>query len=105
NIMAAFMGDERKFAAPRIKKHHLNLFGAIGLDSVQPLAGSSEFISESIVRHHGHQGATLTCNFGHLKRPCMACVKCLRKSLINHILDGTKPTESEIAKFNASKRI
>lgn len=105
NIMAAFMADERKFAAPRIKKHHLNLFGAVGLDSVQPLAGSSEFISESIVRHHGHQGATLTCNFGHFKRPCMACVKCMRKSFINHILDGTRPTKSEVAKFNASKRI
>lgn len=105
NIMAAFLSDEKKFRRPAITKHHKVMFGALGLSSIQPLAGSSEFISEDIVRRNGHKGKTLTCNFGPYKKPCMACVKCLRKSLINHVLDGTKPTNEEIERFNSSKRI
>jgi hypothetical protein len=72
---------------------------------VLPLAGAPEFVSETIVKSQGHQGMTLTCNFGPFKKRCMACVKCFRKSLMNHVLDGTTPSTKEINRFNRSKRI
>ena len=104
-ILAAFLGNEKSFDVPAVQTHHRALFGALGLATVQPLAGASEFVSETIVKSHGHQGATLTCNFGPFKKRCMACVKCFRKSLMNHVLDGTTPSTEEIGRFNQSKRI
>lgn len=106
NIMAAYLGNEQRFrSALGYNQHHESILTPLGLKSVQPLAGVSEFVSEKICRERGHKGMTLTCNFGTWMEPCMQCPKCLRKSLINHMLDGTFPSAQEVRLFNASKRV
>ncbi len=103
DILGAFLGDETRYRSePEPPQRQVDIFGALGLDLFQPLGGCPEYVSELICKQNGYARQTTTCVYGELFTPCMRCVKCFRKSLLNHVLDGTKPTAEEIERFNAS---
>jgi hypothetical protein len=67
----------------------LEVFAAAGLDLVVPTAGLSELTTPVLASEHDLFGTRRSCLLGSYERPCGACQKCLRKSLIDwyHGLD------------------
>ncbi|WP_310618937.1 DUF6395 domain-containing protein [Flexibacterium corallicola] len=106
NTLGFFLGNESKFKnLTNLSRHHELLFGAVGLNSVQPLAGCSEVISEKICLLNERSERTFTCNFGSFEQPCMQCAKCFRKSLIKAYLANKPLSKEELERFNHSKRL
>ncbi|KQN95407.1 DUF6395 domain-containing protein [Arthrobacter sp. Leaf69] len=81
------------------------LFEAVGLESYNATAGISEVGSSTIVRTSEFGYLAQSCIRGVPGRPCRACVKCFRKSLITASLTGEWPDRAEVGVMMANRAI
>lgn len=83
NISGMYLGWGKGFD-PGGDEEHIwrNVFSIVGLDLVQPLAGTSDISSKAIAREHRLHDLARSCNVGTIKGPCLACRKCVLTQLI-----------------------
>lgn len=101
DIIAGLTGNETAFnpvLMPAMSAREI--FKNIGLQLECPCNGVSEIVTSRIVEENGLTTASSTCEYGTFKRPCMRCVKCLRKSLYVWALTGKELTPQQLDKFN-----
>lgn len=82
-----------------------SLFAAVGLPSYMPTAGVSEIGSSTIVQTSRFGYLAQSCIRGIPGKPCRACVKCFRKSLITASLTKEWPDPDEVSRMMANKTI
>jgi hypothetical protein len=87
DIRGAITGDEVKFKK-NFASYSNRMFGAVNLDFFPVLGGVSEFGSTTINRKYGLQDIATSCSYGAFKKPCMRCIKCFRKTMIDFAIDG-----------------
>ncbi|MFN3275419.1 MAG: DUF6395 domain-containing protein [Paracoccus sp. (in: a-proteobacteria)] len=101
DILAAFTGNETVTTRNPVSRA-VATFAAVDLALEYPCNGVSEVTTTSIARGAGLLAIASTCEYGPFAKPCMRCVKCLRKSLYNYALFGEKLGPAEIKRFNNS---
>lgn len=83
NISGIYLGWGKGFD-PRGDEEELwrAVFSTVGLNLIQPLAGTSDISSKRIAREHRLHDLARSCIVGTMKGPCLACKKCLLTELI-----------------------
>lgn len=74
-------------------------FQAAGLDYFNCVAPMSELCTTKITRESRFGHLAQSCVRGMPGQPCMRCVKCFRKSLIEASMEGGWPTNDEVAQM------
>ncbi|KQN95410.1 DUF6395 domain-containing protein [Arthrobacter sp. Leaf69] len=69
------------------------------------VAGLSEMCTSAIARQYKFGYLAQPCIRGLVGAPCMSCIKCFRKSLIEASMSGDWPAESEVSRMMAAKPI
>lgn len=105
DVMAAFNADETKDVSFLNFNKLRNYYASVGLDIDSPIKGLSEFGSMKINLIYGNHDISTSCQYGSFKKPCMKCIKCFRKTLIEHYLQKTKISETELKGFNESQPV
>ncbi|WAP53325.1 DUF6395 domain-containing protein [Arthrobacter sp. ATA002] len=82
-----------------------DLFEAVGLGSYNVTAGISEIGTSSIVRTSKFGYLAQSCIRGIPGRPCLACAKCFRKSLITASLSGEWPDKAQVSRMMAYRTV
>lgn len=72
------------------------LLNAAGIDALLPLAGVSEVGAMRVVAASPLGDFAQSCVRGDAGRPCMNCVKCVRKTLTGAAISGVWPDADEI---------
>lgn len=105
DIIAGLTGNETIYNQRLFPDKARSIFQGIGLDIECPCNGVSEIITSKIVISAGMEHKSSSCEYGDFEKPCMVCIKCLRKSMYIWSLTGKPLTENQIEKFNNSKSI
>ena len=102
DIIAGLTANETIFNPRLFPEKARGIFQGIGLDLECPCNGVSEIITSKIVIAAGMERKSSSCEYGGFQKPCMKCIKCLRKSLYIWSLTGETLTQDQIAKFQKS---
>lgn len=105
DIIAGLTGSETVFNQHLFPHKAQGMFQGAGLDLECPCNGVSEIITSKIVLSTGMDRKSSSCEYGDFEKPCMKCLKCLRKSMYVWALTGKALTQDQIDTFNASKLI
>ncbi|WAP52882.1 DUF6395 domain-containing protein [Arthrobacter sp. ATA002] len=81
------------------------IFHSVGIDYYNCVAGLSEMCTTSIALQSEFGHLAQSCVRGLAGKPCMSCVKCFRKSLIEASMSGNWPSESEVSRMMANRAI
>lgn len=99
DIIAGLTENETLFN-PVLMPSGAKIFHGIGLDLECPCNGVSEIITSKIVHETGLTKVSSTCEYGDFGKPCMRCIKCLRKNIYLWALTDEPLSDEQIAKFN-----
>lgn len=80
-------------------------FQAAGLEYFNCVAPLSELCTTKITRESKYGHLAQSCVRGEIGKPCMNCVKCFRKSLIEASFSGNWPEQEEISRMMANRSI
>ena len=81
------------------------MFRSVGIDYFNCVAGLSEMCTTAIARQSEFGHLAQSCVRGVVGSPCLNCVKCFRKSLIEASMSGNWPAESEVSRMMANRAI
>jgi hypothetical protein len=105
---SAYQVGKKAFTDYRATEHHRHyggLFAAVGLPFHQVVAGVSEIGTTRIAAASPFGPAAQSCHRGPPGKPCMTCVKCFRKTLIDLAATGEQPGDALLDRFFASPQV
>lgn len=105
DIIAGLTGNETIFNPTLFPEKARGIFQGVSLDLECPCNGVSEIVTSKIIVESGMEKKSSSCEYGEFEKPCMECIKCLRKSLYVWALTGKELNQQQIDKFNKSKPI
>ena len=80
-------------------------FQAAGLSYFNAVAPISEMGTTKIAREYKYGHLAQSCVRGAAGQPCMNCVKCFRKSLVEASFSGNWPTHEQVAELMSNRAI
>jgi hypothetical protein len=105
---SAYQVGKKEFVDYRATEHSLlygGLFAAVGMPFHQVVAGVSEVGTTRIAAASPFGAAAQSCHRGPPGEPCMRCVKCFRKTLVELAAAGEQPGDALLDRFFASPQV
>lgn len=76
-----------------------HIFPVVGIELTKPVAGLTEIGTSIIVNQSEYKDIANSCQYGDFQEPCMKCLKCFRKYLIDIGTNNKRPSEEILNNF------